>query len=323
MKLRLSTLSFRLQPRQAYTVFYEADADTVPYWFNVWSGITGSKTESGINLRIELPHVVYLYQKLKLAQADIAIRSIRYRPADHQIIVEFANSSPRLGRVQSVLASAEKVKSQEAAGFPLFPNSVRRMRMPWADSLPPQKIEVRFDGFRLTSTDIAIDTSAVPVASPIPAARRSVIPAPLASAARALAALLVVVSGGSDPVGGTDGGRGAGRRHVAVRQLWRLGALLHLPVHRLARRRLPGWLQARRRHPDILPPGFAPHRLERPAREVRHRPLQHRRERPDPGRPLHLGPEAHHRHGGGRARRPHPMDRSSSRPTSSTIPSAP
>jgi hypothetical protein len=168
VKLRLSTLSFRLQPRQAYTVFYEADADTVPYWFNVWSGITGSKTESGINLRIELPHVVYLYQKLKLAEPDITIRSVRYRPAEHQVIVEFANTSPRLGRVQSVLASADKVKSQEAAGFPLFPNSIRRMRMPWADSLPPQKVEVRFDGFRLTSTSIAIDTSAAPP-SPVPA----------------------------------------------------------------------------------------------------------------------------------------------------------
>jgi hypothetical protein len=169
VKLRLSTLSFRLQPRQAYTVFYEADADTVPYWFNVWSGITGSKTESGINLRIELPHVVYLYQKLKLVESDITIRSVRYRPAEHQVIVEFANSSPRLGRVQSVLASADKVKSQEAAGFPLFPNSIRRMRMPWADSLPPQKLEVRFDGFRLTSTSIAIDTTAAPTPPPVPA----------------------------------------------------------------------------------------------------------------------------------------------------------
>lgn len=169
VKLRLSTLSFRLQPRQAYTVFYEADADTVPYWFNIWSGITGSKTESGINLRIELPHVVYLYQKLKLSEADISIRSVKYRPADHQLIVEFANTSPRLGRVQSVVASAEKVKSQEGAGFPLFPNATRRMRMPWADSLPPQKVEVRFDGFRLSSTDILIDTTAAPPAVPVPA----------------------------------------------------------------------------------------------------------------------------------------------------------
>lgn len=158
--LKLSTLSFRLQPRQSYTVYYEVKADTVPYWFNIWSGITGSKTESGINLRIELPHVVYLNQKEKLKEADVAIEWVHYLPIDKQIVVAFKNASPRLGRVQSVTASADKAKSQEAAGFPLFPGSVRRMRMPWPDSLPPQRIEARFDGFRLSSSDIVRDTTA-------------------------------------------------------------------------------------------------------------------------------------------------------------------
>lgn len=169
VKLKVSTLSFRLQPRQAYTVFYEADSDSVPYWFNIWSGITGSKTQSGINLRIELPHVVYLYQKDKLREGDVAIRYVRYRPADKQVVIEFSNSSIRLGRVQSVVMSAPKAKDAEAAGFPLFPNSVRRSRMPWADSLPPQRVEVKFDGFKLTSTTIEVDTTAAPPAPPAPA----------------------------------------------------------------------------------------------------------------------------------------------------------
>ncbi len=163
--LKLSTLSFRLQPRQSYTVYYEVKADSVPYWFNIWSGVTGSKTESGINLRIELPHVVYLNQKEKLKQPDVAIEWVHYQPANKQIVVAFRNVSPRLGRVQSVTASADKAKSQEAAGFPLFPGSVRRMRMPWPDSLPPQRIEARFDGFRLSSTTIVRDTTASPPAA--------------------------------------------------------------------------------------------------------------------------------------------------------------
>ena len=121
VKLRLSAMSFRLQPRQAYTVFYEATTDTVPYWFNVWSGITGSKTESGINLRIELPHVVYLYQKQKLSAADITIRSVRYRPADKQIVVEFANSSPRLGRVQGVVAERREGAQSGSGRLPPLP----------------------------------------------------------------------------------------------------------------------------------------------------------------------------------------------------------
>ncbi len=167
VKLRLSAMSFRLQPRQAYTVFYEATTDTVPYWFNVWSGITGSKTESGINLRIELPHVVYLYQKQKLA-AGRHHHSLGALPASRQA---------DRGRVRQQQPAAwpgakrrrerrEGAKSQEAAGFPLFPESIRRMRMPWADSLPPQRIEVRFDGFRLNSTDIVVDTTAAPPPAP-------------------------------------------------------------------------------------------------------------------------------------------------------------
>jgi hypothetical protein len=178
VKLKLSTMSFRLQPKQSYTVFYEATSDTVPYWFNIWSGITGAKTESGINLRIELPHVVYLYQKDRLSESDISIHWVHWQPASHQVVVEFANSSARLGRVQSVTGSADKVKSQEAAGFPLFPNSVRRMRMPWADSLPPGKIEARFDGFKLVSTDIVQDTTSTPP----PGTAETVAPAPGAPA---------------------------------------------------------------------------------------------------------------------------------------------
>lgn len=69
--LKLSAMSFRLQPRQAYTVFYEARADSTPAWFSVWAGITGARTDNGIQLRIELPHVVYLNQKARLPQGDV------------------------------------------------------------------------------------------------------------------------------------------------------------------------------------------------------------------------------------------------------------
>ena len=64
--VKLSVLSFRLQPRQTYTVFYEASTDSAPAWFNIWNDITGARTESGINVRIELPHVVYLNQRERL-----------------------------------------------------------------------------------------------------------------------------------------------------------------------------------------------------------------------------------------------------------------
>lgn len=162
VRLKLSATSFRLQPRQSYTVFYEATADTVPYWFNIWSGITGAKTDGGINLRIELPHVVYLNQKERLRQEDVAIRSVRYVAGEHVAIVELENTSMRLGRAEVITLGAEKAKNQEAAGFPLFPGSVRRVRVPWPDSIPPARVEVKFDGFRLSSTAITADSTARP-----------------------------------------------------------------------------------------------------------------------------------------------------------------
>jgi hypothetical protein len=159
IKLKLSTLSFRLQPRQAYTVFYEATVDSAPTWFTIWSGITGAKTDGGINLRIELPHVVYVNQKARLPEAEVAIASARYSATDRELTVELRNAGGSLGRAQQVLASAAGPARQEAPGFPLFPNSVRRARIPWTDSLPPTKVEVRFDGFKLESTDIIVDAA--------------------------------------------------------------------------------------------------------------------------------------------------------------------
>lgn len=159
--LKLSALSFRLQPRQAYTVFYEATADSVPAWFCIWSGITGSKTDTGIQVRIELPHVVYLNQKQRLPQADVTLTSAHYSRADQQVVVELQNLGTSLGRAQQVTVSADGAKSQQIAGFPLFPESTRRAVIPWSDSLPPVAVEVRFDGFRLQSPVALNDASTI------------------------------------------------------------------------------------------------------------------------------------------------------------------
>jgi hypothetical protein len=159
IKLKLSALSFRLQPRQAQTVFYEATTDSVPSWFTIWSGITGAKTDAGINLRIELPHVVYVNQKERLALAEVQMASARYSTTDKAITIELKNEGPGLGRALQVLATGDRSGRHEVPGFPLFPNSVRRARIPWTDSLPPARVEVQFDGFKLEARDIIVDAA--------------------------------------------------------------------------------------------------------------------------------------------------------------------
>ena len=55
VRVKLSAMSFRLAPRQSYSVFYEADATDLPAWFLITSTMSGARTQSGLNVRVE-PH---------------------------------------------------------------------------------------------------------------------------------------------------------------------------------------------------------------------------------------------------------------------------
>jgi hypothetical protein len=166
VRVKLSTLSFRLQPRQRYTVFYEASADSLPAWFNIWSAVSGARTSSGLNLRIELPHVVYLNQKEKLAVADVQLRGAVWQPARQQLLVELENTSGRIGRAQRVVVATPALPSTEGPAFPLFPHSRRQVAVPWTHAVAPARVEIRFDGFRVSSDAISVDTTAAPISLP-------------------------------------------------------------------------------------------------------------------------------------------------------------
>ena len=151
VRVKLSAMSFRIPARGTYTVFYEATADSTPAWFNVLSAMTGARTESGLNVRILLPHVVYLNQKQALAREDVAVRAVEYDSAGQKVRVQLENLSPRLGRVLQVSAGTDHGKSEPGAGFPLFPHSLRWTEIPWTDSLPPERLAVRFAKFTIDS----------------------------------------------------------------------------------------------------------------------------------------------------------------------------
>jgi hypothetical protein len=163
----LSTLSFRLQPRQSYTVFYDAKADSVPAWFTIWSAITGARTASGVNIRIELPHVVYLNQKQRLKATDVRLTGVRWLRQQQQVVVELENTSAKLGRALEVTLTGEKVPPVRGAPFPSFPGSRRRSALPWPSTTPPSRVQVKFDGFTLESTDVVIDDTPTPPPAPV------------------------------------------------------------------------------------------------------------------------------------------------------------
>jgi hypothetical protein len=159
LHIKLSAMSFRIPPRGTYTVFYDATADSLPAWFNIVSAMTGARTESGLNLRVLLPHVVYLNQKQPLRKEQVAIRAFQMDSATGKLRVQLENLSPNLGRVQEVTASAGKVASAPGPGFPLFPHMVRWTELDWHGPAAPDRLTVRFAKFSL-------DTSLTATSSP-------------------------------------------------------------------------------------------------------------------------------------------------------------
>ena len=149
LHVKLSAMSFRIPPRGDYTVFYEATADSLPAWFTILSAMTGARTDNGLNVRILLPHVVYLNQKHALQAEDVAIRAVELDTATHRVRVQLENLSPRLGRVIEVAASAGHAHSAPVGGFPLFPYMRRWTEANWDGDEPPTRIRVRTARFTL------------------------------------------------------------------------------------------------------------------------------------------------------------------------------
>ena len=152
LHVKLSAMSFRIPPRGGYTVFYEATADSLPAWFTILSAMTGARADNGLNVRILLPHVVYLNQKHPLQAEDVAIRAVVLDTATHRVRVQLENLSPRLGRVLEVAAIAGHVRTAPIGGFPLFPYMRRWTEATWDGDVPPARVTVRTARFTLDTT---------------------------------------------------------------------------------------------------------------------------------------------------------------------------
>lgn len=149
VEVRLSAMSFRIPPLGTYTVSYEARARKLPAWFMVLSSMTGARTSSGINVRLELPHVVYLLQKEPLQKGAVAVRGFEFDSAAHKAVFELENTSEALGRVLASELSVNGKQGIPFGGFPLFPQSRRRVEVPWESTEHPDKVVLRFARFTL------------------------------------------------------------------------------------------------------------------------------------------------------------------------------
>jgi len=149
--VELSTMSVRLQPEQNYFIFYKATADKLPAWFTVYATFSSPKHSDGLDVRIMLPHTVYLYQKQPILEAEVDVKDISYSLATHKLTCDIDNNGANLARVQSVQATGNH-SSGDLAGFPLLPGGIRHIEMDWKDGNPPTGIEFRFEHFNLKRT---------------------------------------------------------------------------------------------------------------------------------------------------------------------------
>ena len=152
--LRLSSTSFRIQPKQTYYVSYEASADQAPAWFVIYAGFTGFGFQigQGINTRLLLPHTVYLLPKQSLEKSDVRIKRAEFSPADGKVTVDVENTGDYFGRVLETNLVYSK-KKEEEPGFPLYPHSHRIMEFSLSDKnqgqAAPTAVLLQFSSFKL------------------------------------------------------------------------------------------------------------------------------------------------------------------------------
>ncbi|MGI4853884.1 MAG: hypothetical protein ACRYF4_07565 [Janthinobacterium lividum] len=158
IKVELSTMSVRLQPMQTYTVFYKASAERAPAWFTIYSTFIPVRKGESLNVRFQLPHTVYLYQKTALAEGDVQVMAVKYSPDKHLLECDLKNTGDNLGRAQDVQIAPVHGSPVLMAGFPLLPGAERHLAIPWEGDAPPTALRIRFPHFTLKPT-IALDTA--------------------------------------------------------------------------------------------------------------------------------------------------------------------
>lgn len=148
--LKLSATSFRIPPQQSYYLFYDASADTAPAWFVIYATFSGFafRTQQGMNVRLELPHTVYLLPKKGLEKEEIRITTAEYNSDSKKLALEVENTGHNFGRILGTWLAASNQK-QEVPGFPLFPQSRRRIEYDWHSSGTPDRVLLEFEHFKL------------------------------------------------------------------------------------------------------------------------------------------------------------------------------
>jgi len=169
--LKLSTTSFRIQPQQTYYVFYEASSPQSPSWFVIYANFTGFafRTAQGMNVRLQLPHTVYLLPKHSVEKSELHIARAELDTVQNKVSIEVENTGNNFGRIlqTQLLYSKKKV---EAPGFPVFPHSKRILEVPLEQKAVgenvPVEVSLQLEKFKMEEKLVRHDAPAVASTGP-------------------------------------------------------------------------------------------------------------------------------------------------------------
>jgi hypothetical protein len=146
--VKLSAMSFRLPPRQSRFVFYEASAEQAPAWFILFANFTGypSRSFSGLNVQLELPHVVYILPRERWKADDLRVVSRGVEKESGVLTLAVENQGPYFGRIAELEVEGERQKGT-VRGFPLLPGGRRLVEIAWKGDDTPETVILKTGEF--------------------------------------------------------------------------------------------------------------------------------------------------------------------------------
>lgn len=138
--IKLSSMSDRIEPGQTHYILYKAKADRLPAWFSIFSTFSAVGRTSDLDVRIFLPHTVYIYPHRTQSKDEVLeVSESSYYRESGKIVCEIANNTRDLERVEEVRAISDS-KSITSPGFPLLPGAKRHLELEWKESDPPRDL---------------------------------------------------------------------------------------------------------------------------------------------------------------------------------------
>jgi hypothetical protein len=148
VRVRFTATSFRIPPRQNYTVGYEIESDRLPAWFTVYATIAAANVET-VKVALKLPHTVYVLPKQVISTADVEFLRSDASKELRTVSVDIRNAGVHYGRVEEVEVSSPHGK-MTYNGFPFFPGQQRELRLPWNERERPTHVVLRFKDSKVT-----------------------------------------------------------------------------------------------------------------------------------------------------------------------------